>query len=91
MNSMALLVLREDIGILVLNHTFQVISSNERKRKGSRKLIGFKEFLLKKESTPLLMARCSCVSGGVQIKQGVKLLAVVHGNRPAPVKEKQVR
>lgn len=88
---MALLVLREDIGNLVLNHTFQVISSNEWKRKGSRRLTGFEEFLLKKESTPLLMARCSCVSGDVQIKQGVKLLAVVHGNRLAPVKEKQVR
>jgi len=44
----AFLVLREDIGNLVLNHTFQVISSNEWKRKGSRRLIGFKEFLLKK-------------------------------------------
>lgn len=48
LNSMALLVLREDIGNLVLNHTFQVISGNEWKIKGCRKLIGFKEFLLKK-------------------------------------------
>lgn len=37
------------------------------------------------------MARCSCVTGDVQIKQGVKLLAVVHNNSLAPVKEKQVR
>ena len=37
------------------------------------------------------MARCSCLSGDVQIKQGVKLLGVVHGNRLAPAKEKQVR
>lgn len=37
------------------------------------------------------MARCSCVSGDVHMKQGVKLLAVVHNNRLAPVKEKQVR
>lgn len=37
------------------------------------------------------MARCSCVTGDVQIKQGVKLLAVVHSNSLAPVKEKQVQ
>lgn len=84
-------MLREDIGNLVLNHTFQVISSNEWKRKGSRRLIGFKDFLFRKETIPLLMARCSCVTGDVQIKQGVKLLAVVHSNSLAPVKEKQVQ
>lgn len=60
-------------------------------RKGSRRLIGFKDFHLRKESTLLVLARCSCGSGDVQIKQGVKLLAVVHGNSLAPVKEKQVR
>lgn len=50
-----------------------------KKEKEARRLIGFKELLLKEESTLLLMARCSCVPGDVQINIGCK--AVSSGSR----------